>query len=96
MSCESLFLPDGVNPLFFHVLPSTPFRFAHRARWAAAIFARAANDIRRFPDLRGSRDGEVSKIETNCFSNCSILRRIETAFSKLLRDSSMGAVGSCL
>ena len=44
ISCESLFLPAAVIPPFLFAVETCaafPFRFAHRALIAAAIFARA-------------------------------------------------------
>lgn len=52
ISWESLFLPAAVSPPFFFavfVAVVLPFLFAHRALAAAAIFARVAAEILRFP-----------------------------------------------
>ena len=91
MSCESLFRPAGVSPPFFRaVLPGlVPFSFAHRARIAAAIFARACGDIFGGPALDAERDGAVPRSEVSRFFRVSICRRIESASSKLSRDMSM-------
>jgi hypothetical protein len=85
MSLESFRLPAGESPFFRRpdlrlVLLALFFVRAHRARAAAAIFARAFGDIRRrgsslFPDTR-------RKIEESSCCNRSIRRRIETARSK--------------
>jgi len=92
MSCESFFRPAGVSPPFRAVFPKlVRFRFAHRARIAAAIFARACGDIFRGPSRVNELEEAVPRIEARRFSRVSICRRIETASSKALRDRSIRA-----
>jgi hypothetical protein len=91
---ESLFRPAGVIPPFFPaavVRPVLPlaFWFAQRARAAADNLARVAADILRLPVLGVNRVEVPPRIDASRLSKASIRRRIETASSKVLRDSSM-------
>jgi len=68
-----------------------PFIRAQRALAAAAIFARAAADIRRLPPRRGAV--VVAPRPTKALSrlsNASIWRRIDKACSKFRVDKSIG------
>jgi len=83
-----------VIPPFFlaAVLPPVlllAIRLAQRARAAADNLARVAADILRLPLSDVNRVEVPPRIEASRFSKASICRRIETASSKALRDSSM-------
>jgi hypothetical protein len=89
INCESLFLPAAEIPPFFFAGAILPFRFAHRALIAAAIFARACGDILCGPASDAERDEAVPSSEVSRFSKVSTCRRIESASCKLVRDMSM-------
>src|SRR5256885_16821310 len=99
ISCERRRLPAAVIPLprRFPPLafaPPRPARTrAQRARAAAAIFARAADDKRRFPPRRETLPAATPPVApTNPLSrrsNASIWRRIDKACSKFLVDRSI-------
>ena len=63
------------------------FCFTQRARWAAAIRARAAADIVRLAiDVSGADGGVLRNNAARRLSSCSICRRIATASSRDWRD----------
>jgi transposase len=72
--------------------PARPFIRAQRALAAAAIFARAAVDIRRLPARRGTIDAPPASPTKalSRLSNASIWRRIDKACSKFRVDESIG------
>jgi len=70
--------------------PARPFIRAQRALAAAAIFARAAADIRRLPPRRGAvvaAPPPTKPLSRLC--NASIWRRIDKACSKFRVDKSI-------
>ena len=94
MSWESLFRPAGVIPPFFLAVVLRPiflpaFSLAQRALAAAASLARVAADIVRLWVSDFTRDEAVAKSEARRLSRVSICRRIETASSNALSDSSI-------
>src|SRR4029077_6126507 len=92
ISWESLRRPAGVIPLCFLPLVECDFCFAHRARAAAAILARAAADIlRRGRPAAAFRSDVSPRIALRRFSNRSMARRMESALSKAVTDMSMRA-----
>src|SRR5213593_4728115 len=96
ISCESLRRPAAVIPplRFFPVFePPRLFIRAQRALAAAAIFARAAADIRRLGPRRLAAIAPPPALPTkplNRLSNASIWRRIDKACSKFRVDKSIG------
>jgi hypothetical protein len=101
IASESFFLPAAVSPPFFLAGALTgelPFRWAQRARAAAASFARVAADIGlrlRDPPLREAAVlGGVppaEKSEDNRRSSELIWFLIERASVSFVRDKSMGS-----
>ncbi len=72
--------------------PVRPFIRAQRALAAAAIFARAAADIRRLPPRRGAVVAAPPLTKPlSRLSNASIWRRIDKACSKFRVDKSIKA-----
>ena len=81
-----------IPPFRFFVAfePVRPFIRAQRALAAAAIFARAAVDIRRLPPRRGAVVGVVSLTKAlSRLSSASIWRRIDKACSRFRVDKSI-------
>ena len=101
IASESFFLPAAVSPPFFlagALAGEVPFRWAHRARAAAASFARVAADIGlrlRDPPLRElgalvALEPPPAKSEDNRRSSELIWFLIERASVNFVRDKSMG------
>ena len=89
---ESLRRPAAVIPplrFFPDFAPARPFIRAQRALAAAAIFARAAADIRRLPPRRGAVVVLPPTKALSRLSNASIWRRIDKACSKFRVDKSI-------
>ena len=102
IASESFFLPAAVSPPFFlaaALAGAAPFRWAHRARAAAASFARVAADIglrerdllRAVGALAAALEPPPEKSEANRRSSELICCRIETASVSFVRDKSMGS-----
>ena len=102
IASESFFLPAAVSPPFFlagALAGAVPFRWAQRARAAAASFARVAADIGlrlRDPPLREAGALEAlapppAKSEDNRRSSELIWFLIERASVSFVRDKSMGS-----
>ena len=105
IASESFFLPAAVSPPFFLAgalaAGVVPFRWAQRARAAAASFARVAADIGRRERERererlleagalAALEPPPEKSEANRRSSVLICCLIERASVSFVRDKSMG------